>query len=345
MSPQQPVYLSSIEGFPILPLPVSSLWEGSNPSQNLPMKLIFRALVTALMFALIFRTIDVGQVLATLQKARPELLAVAIVLQFASLTLAAYRWYLVMQNLNFGQSVRFYWRSYLKGMFFNQGLPTSVGGDALRVLDVARQGFRKRDAFYGVFLDRVIGVAALMLVNLVALLLVRELLPRQITYLIALVAAGGLAGFVVAFLPRQMRWLELSPNAWLLRVRGLSVRLHQVFQRNRLQIIVWSLLIHLLGMLCIFSTGWALGLRFGLLTYLVIVPPVLLFTLIPVSLAGWGVREGAMVALFSFVGADKAAVLTMSVLYGVILIVVSLPGLAVYLHGHRASTLEPGNGS
>ena len=55
-----------------------------------------------------------------------------------------------MQNLHFGQSFSFYWRSYFKAMFFNQGLPTSIGGDALRVLDVAGQGFRKRDVLYGV---------------------------------------------------------------------------------------------------------------------------------------------------------------------------------------------------
>ena len=87
--------------------------------------------------------------------------------------------------------------------------------------------------------------------------------------------------------------------------------------------------------MCIRDRGWALGLRYDLTTYFVIVPPAILLTVIPVSLAGWGVREGALVALFSFIGADKATVLTMSILYGLTLIIVSLPGFLIYLGGRQ----------
>jgi len=64
---------------------------------------------------------------------------------------------------------------------------------------------------------------------------------------------------------------------------------------------------------------------------MVIVPPVILLTLVPVSLAGWGVREGAMIGLFTLIGASKAAVLSMSLLYGMVLVLTSLPGFYVYL--------------
>ena len=102
-----------------------------------------------------------------------------------------------MHNLNFGQSFSFYWRSYFKAMFFNQGLPTSIGGDALRVLDVAGHGFRKRDALYGVMLDRIAGLAALMLLNLIAYFFNPDLLPIQIYYLTLLLMAGGMIGILV----------------------------------------------------------------------------------------------------------------------------------------------------
>ena len=82
-------------------------------------------------------------------------------------------------------------------------------------------------------------------------------------------------------------------------------------------------------------TGKAVGIELGLLPYLVLVPLALLFSVLPLSVAGWGVREGAIVALFSAIGAAKAAALAMSLLYGVILILVSLPGLLVYLQDRR----------
>ncbi|HEY0720535.1 MAG TPA: UPF0104 family protein, partial [Gammaproteobacteria bacterium] len=70
-----------------------------------------------------------------------------------------------------------------------------------------------------------------------------------------------------------------------------------------------------------------------LMTFLVVAPPAILLTLIPISLAGWGVREGAMIGLFTLVGADKTLVLSMSILYGIVLIIASLPGFYVYLTG------------
>ena len=83
----------------------------------------------------------------------------------------------------------------------------------------------------------------------------------------------------------------------------------------------------------IFLIGRSVELEYDLLTFLIIVPPVILLTLIPLSLAGWGIREGAMIGFFTLLGADKVTVLAMSIVYGLVLIIASLPGLIVYLKG------------
>ncbi len=257
-------------------------------------------------------------------------------MQFGSTTVSAYRWQLIMHNLRFGQFYSFYWRSYFKAMFFNQGLPTSIGGDALRVLDVAGQGFRKRDALYGVMLDRIAGLVALMWLNLIAYMFNPDLLPDPIYHLTLLLVVGGLAGFAGVSSLRYLPWFDAYPR--LSVVKTIAERLHQAFLANRILLIASSLLIPLLAMLSFFATGWALGLRYDLVTYFVIVPPAIFLTIIPVSLAGWGVREGALVGLFSLIGADKATILAMSILYGLIQIVVRLPGFVIYL-GRRKHPL------
>jgi uncharacterized membrane protein YbhN (UPF0104 family) len=297
------------------------------------MKLLFRALVTVLIFTLILRSIDFNLAWETLKNANFGLLLLALSLQFASTTLAAFRWHIILRNLDLAHPFPFCWCSYFKGMFFNQGLPTSIGGDALRVIDIARQGARKRDAFYGVMLDRVVGLTSLLLVNVAAHALAPDLLPAQAYFAINLIVLGGLAGFVGALLLRRLPWFETHPL--MSRIKNLSRRLHQALRYDRLALLVASLLIHLLAMLCLYASGHALGLEYGLVVYLAMVPPALLLTLIPISVAGWGVREGAMVALFSLIGADRAAVLTLSVLYGVMLIAVSSPGLLIYLSGPK----------
>ena len=109
------------------------------------LKFLLRLAATALILTLILRSINLSQVLNVLKQTRLDYLAAALLLQFGSTAVSAYRWQLIMQNLQFGQHFSFYWRSYFKGMFFNQGLPTSIGGDAVRML----LGDRENDCFAG----------------------------------------------------------------------------------------------------------------------------------------------------------------------------------------------------
>jgi hypothetical protein len=296
-------------------------------------KFLIRLLVSVSILAVILRSIDVRPAFQVVVDARPEWLLLALVMQFCSTAASAYRWQLIMRNLGFGQSFSFYWDSYFKGMFFNQGLPTSIGGDALRVLDVAARGFRKRDALYGIAIDRITGLGALLLLALLAHLVYPDLLPGHVYHPILWLSAAGLLALAGLSLLGRWRWLDRYPQLAILNTA--SNRLLQAVSGRRFVLIASSLLIPLLAMLGFFAVGRALGLRYDLLTYLAIVPPALVLTVIPISIAGWGVREGALVGLFSLIGADKTVVLMMSLVYGLMLILVSLPGLVVLLRGRR----------
>ena len=120
-------------------------------------KTIIKLIITVLIFALIFRSVDISSVGSAVRSVDMSLVVFAFIIQLLSTLVASYRWFLIMKALQFGQDFGFYCRSYFKGTFFNQGLPTTIGGDALRVLDVANLGFRKRESFYGVFIDRIVG--------------------------------------------------------------------------------------------------------------------------------------------------------------------------------------------
>ncbi len=290
-----------------------------------------RLLVSIAVFYLIFRSIDVKSVTGTILNANVVLLLFAMGCQFLSTMIASYRWTLVMQQLGFGKDFPFYLRSFFKGSFFNQGLPTSIGGDALRVLDVARLGHRKRDAFYGVAVDRGLGLAGLLVFNLFAHLLRPDLFPEKVFIALNVLVLLGVAGFIAIYYFQRLHLFEnFKITVVFYRIsQRLNIVLHDfgsVVKQFGL-----SFIVHLFAVLSIMFLGKSVGMEFDLLTYMVIVPPVILLTIIPVSLAGWGVREGGMIGLFTLIGADNTMVLSMSILYGVVLIVTSLPGLFVYL--------------
>jgi uncharacterized protein (TIRG00374 family) len=110
---------------------------------------------------------------------------------------------------------------------------------------------------------------------------------------------------------------------------NLSKRFRQVYN-NKKNIIIQtalSVLIHLFSIISVYLISISLHMHLSLWVFLVIFPPVILFTLVPISLAGWGVREGAMIGFLTMIGAEKEIVLSLSLLYGIIVIVCSLPGM------------------
>jgi len=295
--------------------------------------LVLRVGVTVGMLALILRAIDVSAVWRALRHAHPALLAAALVLQLASNAVTAREWQIVMHNLRFGGSGRFYLRSLFKAAFFNQAMP-ALGGDALRVLDVARRGFRKRDAAYGVFLDRVLAFASLTALSLAALGADRHLLPPLVERTLAIVMGAGLVGSSIVLCLGKLP-LPRRPALLALVLREAGERARRALSAQRTALVLLSLAAHLLSILSFFALGRAFGLAFGPVAYAGLVPPAIVLSGLPVSIAGWGVREGTLVALFSLAGGDPAAVLALSLTYGVIALGASLPGLVVFLDPRR----------
>ena len=92
------------------------------------------------------------------------------------------------------------------------------------------------------------------------------------------------------------------------------------------------------GAVYAFATGLQLGL--SVWDCLALFPAVILVTLIPISFAGWGIREGAKVALFAFAGLTADTTLALSLAFGVALLAASLPGCAWWLTWRGAALVE-----
>lgn len=282
-----------------------------------------------------FRMVDFQYIYQIILNADTKYIVLAILLQLISTSLAAYRWSLIMQTLNFNQPFLFYLASYFKGAFFNQALPGSIGGDAIRGLELGSLGYSKKEAFFGIFIDRIVGLAGLLILNLGANIVSGGILPAWLFHLINALCVGGISGFLILILLRKVAWLRKYRATRLFA--DLSHRFRQVYATKQAIVLQLglSIIIHFLSVFSLFELACAVGIELPLGLFLVTVPPVFLLTLIPISLAGWGVRESAMVGIFILVGASKEMILSVSILYGIMLIFASLPGLFVWLRGKK----------
>lgn len=291
------------------------------------MKIVLKTGISMVLLYLIYRLINVNILLTVLSDLQYPYLVLAIVFQVSSNLVASCRWYLIMRLLDFKETLVFFIKSYFKGTFFNQALPSSIGGDALRVIELGKKGYSRKEAFYGIFIDRIIGLQGLLLLNLIANFSNKDLLPAWLFTLINTICISAILGMFALVLLRKVHRLKDLP---LLRLAyQLSNRFRRVYH-NKPNIFVQtglSLIIHLFSILSIYMIAIALGMEYSLVVFMVVFPPVILLTLIPISLAGWGVREGAMIGIFMLIGAPKESVLSLSVLYGFIVIICSLPGM------------------
>lgn len=259
------------------------------------------------------------------------MLVAAVGVQLLSQTVAAYRWSLIMKALKFEHGFGFYFRSYFKGSLFNQVLPTSIGGDAYRIAEVSAHGGLVKEAFYGVFIDRIVGLVGLLILNLLANAIQSDLLPEHVFMTINAILILGIFGLLVLMAIHKFPIFDRYKITRLFFELSHRFRFIYKTPKRISQQLGLSILIHLLSMIAIFGIGHSVGINEPLVNYLVIIPPAILLTVLPISFAGWGVREGALIALFMMIGIDEKLVLAMSLLYGIILIISALPGLVFYL--------------
>lgn len=295
--------------------------------------LVAKIAVSCLLLYFALHTVDLASVKARLDRIDGVWLAFGFVVLLMQTLLLALRWRLIVLGCGATLPVSLALRFCIIGIFFNQTLPSSVGGDAMRIWLLARHA-DWRAAAYSVFLDRVIGVfvlASLVLVCLPwTLQLVRNPVGRG-----ALLAIG--CGFVIAGaifvglawerLHVLQRWAPTRHLAAVATIAANILRSPRVF----VSVFGLSILIHLFTAFTAWCAARAVGADLPLLDALYLVLPVVLITVIPISIAGWGLREGAMVAAFAYAGLAQSDGLAVSLLFGAGYLALGILGGAVWI--------------
>ena len=288
----------------------------------------------------IARGLDLHQLRANLLTVDPAMFLLALVLVGLQTFLLNARWELIMHSLGVSLDWMAGWRILMISLWFNQVLPSSAGGDAVRIWLLRQLDVPWSQAVKGVMADRftaLIGLVALMVVGL-------PLLLSRVTDHAAILAIGGLtvAGVVgTAVLLTLDRWpkriITLGPIASFVRF-GSFVR-YLLLQFKRRELLFGSaLLIHLVTAAACYTLAVGLRAQLSILDAFVLIPPVILLTAVPISISGWGVREGAMVACLALVGIPSEKALSISLLMGAISVIIGVAGGVIWLASPERGT-------
>lgn len=273
----------------------------------------------------------------------PAMLAAALAVQVVLTLPLTLRWLLAARALGKRIQPRVAWRLVWVGQFFNQTLPSTLGGDAYRIWALsARYDHTIGFASMSVVLDRLLALLAVPLIALSGVWLVPEFMGNATVATIVWPVSGAicLGTLVLARLDAIPSGLRRHAPSVFERLERFSVALRRAVRRQNIAAsgLVLSVAIHGATALSVFLAR-AVGLKAELLHFLVVTPIVMFIAMLPVTISGWGLREGAMMMAFGALGYDPGLVFATSVAFGLMMIVVGLPGGLLWIvhHGSRRS--------
>ncbi|MCK1652241.1 flippase-like domain-containing protein [Bradyrhizobium sp. 149] len=296
-----------------------------------------KALVTLVKFVvsigilvLLLRGQDLSSLKADLLAVKLDMLALAVLLLFAQTFVLCHRWILILQAMHVPLDWPAGWRIVIVSTFFNQVLP--AGGDAVRIWMLRRRGEQWSRTISSIVADHLVALLALGAIIFAGM---PFLLPRisdgsllfAIVTILAVACLGAIAlatldhwpPGMIGILPARIVQFAMLVRAPLLAAEGRGT------------LIASAVFIHLITVAACYVLAIGLDAPISALDAFVLVPLVILSSAVPVSIGGWGVREGAMVAALGLAGIASDKALAISVFLGLGGLIVGLFGGLVWL--------------
>jgi uncharacterized membrane protein YbhN (UPF0104 family) len=290
--------------------------------------LLLKVGVSAGVVALIFTRVDFDAMLRSVRSIGAFSVMIAVGISFLQNILCAFRWMqiqrVVSRRIAFWPALRV---NYAAGCL-GQCLPSFVGGDAYRMYWLYQEGHGVAPAVRGVVLDRISAFLGLvfMLAAAVPWIVIRFDDTAALTAVSMLLAAGlGGAGLLFsgdALPAAARRWRPLAELATL----AVTARRVLLSGTVGLRVVGLSMAVHALTAVAMFLFARDMGLPLFFLDCLAVVPLMMLIAAVPISIAGWGIREGVMVAALSLLGVQAAQAVVLSILLGCMALFTGLIG-------------------
>jgi uncharacterized membrane protein YbhN (UPF0104 family) len=311
---------------------------------------LFKVAVSAALLSILFSRIDVERLWAVLQTASMAWLVTALAIYAVTVAANVWRWRLLLDAQDVHVRSGRLAASYLVSLFFNNFLPSNIGGDVVRIRDTAEAAGSKTLATAVVLVDRGLGLMGLVLVAACG----------------ASLAAGGRTAGALPIVPAWL-WIGfflaaglsapavLAPAGFGRLLQPLRV-IHPEWIDNRIEKIIGVLsrfrdrpatlagcfgggvFVQMAFVAFNLTVAYALRIPVGAAHLAVIVPLSFVLQMVPVSINGFGVRETAFSLYFSRLGLPIESALLVSLVPTALMMLFSLSGAAVYVGRGRSAS-------
>ncbi len=302
--------------------------------------LALRLVLTVALIAFLAWRIDLQALSGRLLRLEAGWTSLAVLAVFMAIAISAWKWGLILARRRYPLPYARLLQHYFVGLFFNNVLPTTVGGDAVRAWEASLDTGEIPEAVGSVVTERLIAGVALGVTALLGLPFVEVTSRLALLVMLFLLIDVGLVALFLAPKVADGVVLKLLPPRFtgLRDAVGGTVRVVRATLRDRslfLIVIALSVLfqVFVAGVnACIFE---AMDVHVGLGQCLIYTPMIFTITMLPISLSGLGVREAAYWYFFAQAGVGKVEAVGASLAFFVIVGLCSLPGAPLFALNRR----------
>ena len=304
--------------------------------------------VSVILLTILFSRIDAGRLWSTVRQASIVWLVAALGIYFINVLASVWRWSLLLGAQRIHLPRRTLLGSFLVAQFFNNFLPSNIGGDVIRIRDTAKAAGSKTLATTVILADRVIGLIGLVLVAALGATMVASMaghVPSPIWpswlwagFILATIVSAP-AVLAPSGVGRLLQPLTVLHPEWVGdRIENLTAALARFRERPQAILSCFGGAVFVQTSIVLFyiAVAYALHIRVPSWDLAVIVPLSFIVQMLPVSVNGFGVREATFSFYFTRIGLPLEAGLLMSLVAAVLIMVFSVSGAAVWFaRGHR----------
>lgn len=308
------------------------------------LKYTIKITISVILFYLIIKDVDFIVIIDSIKSAEWSILTIAFLLHFLGFYLSSLRWKILLKTQGLEPKISFLIKSCLVAMFFNQFLPSTVGGDTIRAYDSYRLGKNKADAISVIFIDRFLGLLILLLFASMAVLYLTELtLKISFIYLwiIGAIALTILTILLIFFPSKKfLNWLDSIKVPMINKVSKIIrsiVNSFLQFKKHKkalFKALVISLLLQTNVIIYYFLISNSLVFGIELSYFFLIIPLSIFIMMLPISINGIGLRENVFFLFLSnfAIGASEAVAFAWIEFF--FLLILGLIGGLVYAFRH-----------
>jgi glycosyltransferase 2 family protein len=307
-----------------------------------PYKVALKLGVSAALIAILLWQIDLSRTADLVVSSEPGYLAAALAIYVGTTWLLAWRWQILLASKGIHEPIGWLTRLYFVGYAAGQVLPTSLGGDAVRIVEHARRRPDARgEAAGAVLMERVLGAAGTLLLVAVGLVIaIGRYSGIGFFIWIEVISIAFLAiGLILVFSRRSRALLEarIFPLGRRIRIERALNSVYAALHGYRDQlgavaaVLGITVVCQFIRIISIWLCGEAVGVDLSPLVYIVLGPLLFLVTLIPFTVNGLGAREAFFVAFLSRFDVDADSAFAVGFLFYAVTIATSLPGGLILL--------------